>query len=983
MRKKTSKRMSKNEVNEALEDARIINEFCTFNKVKLSKKQSELYKGINNNIITTVTGPPGTSKAQPLYSKVLTPNGWSTIGDINKGDLVIGVSGNPIEVLEVFPQGIKDIYTITFSDGSQTECCEDHLWAVKSYKIRSNSYKKVNKKKIKIEKPFEILQTKELINNLYHKDRLNYSIPITKPVQFNNNDLLLEPYFIGLLLGDGCLTHQIMYSTSDLELLDYVTNYVKQFDCEFKYIKRKNTYEGRITNKNGNGDIKPKTKNIILDEVRNLELFNTKSNTKFIPKQYLYNSIENRIALLQGLMDTDGYTSGASTVFSTVSETLKNDVIELIQSIGGIATWTKHNTFYTYKNKKIQGQDVFIISIKLEEIMPFRLPRKKQKYIPKTKYKPIRYITNIQYKHRYEAKCILVNDPNHLYITDDYIVTHNTFTACYAAINALKSGNIKQIILVKPLETSGENLGFLPGTEKEKIMPFLQSFLDNFKEMVDGKDLKMFLDSEVIKFVPIAYMRGRTFKNAFIIADECLPSNAKICTGFMKNHGKETYILMSDLVKKVKNGKKIYVNSYNDITGEIEKKEVLSVFENGQKDILKIYATDRTMIECTHTHPIAVLNDDSSIGYVPADKLIKGDKMLKMTKSSAKNNARIVKDGYDILAGFLIGDGSITHNKQKTESYRISKNHGMAQYKYAMFCKDVMKGVEGKAKSGYTGLPICAINSKSIVLCNDFINSCYSNKKKKISNSITNYFTNRTLAIWMMDDGCYHKTSHTFQFCTHGFELCEAEILSDILKNKFNIDNIINIQKNRNSGSKDYPVICINKRDNVDKLFSLVKGLIHEDMAYKTNYTSGPLDPDAYSVEYYKDITACEFDKIETHDKQETYNIEVADNNNYFVHKILTHNCQNADIKQLMTTVTRFSTESKLVIIGDQRQNDINSKYLALDFFIKSILGEEENIFHYKFDKSDIVRHPMIIKIIDNYENAIDKGLIPETKNKN
>ena len=92
---------------------------------------------------------------------------------------------------------------------------------------------------------------------------------------------------------------------------------------------------------------------------------------------------------------------------------------------------------------------------------------------------------------------------------------------------------------------------------------------------------------------------------------------------------------------------------------------------------------------------------------------------------------------------------------------------------------------------------------------------------------------------------------------------------------------------------------------------------------------------------------------------------------------------QNADIKQLMTTITRLGSNSKICIIGDSRQNDINEKYVALEFFISEILGEDEQISHFRFERADIVRDPLLIKIIDNYEKAISEGKLPNTKRKN
>jgi len=105
--------------------------------------------------------------------------------------------------------------------------------------------------------------------------------------------------------------------------------------------------------------------------------------------------------------------------------------------------------------------------------------------------------------------------------------TSKTFTACWAAVKALQKGEVKRIVLVKPLETSGEDLGFLPGSEKDKVQPFMESFLDNLIEMMDGKTLKMLIDNNTIRFQPIAYMRGRTFKNSFIICDEMQNADIK------------------------------------------------------------------------------------------------------------------------------------------------------------------------------------------------------------------------------------------------------------------------------------------------------------------------------------------------------------------------------------------------------------------------------------------------------------------------
>jgi len=96
---------------------------------------------------------------------------------------------------------------------------------------------------------------------------------------------------------------------------------------------------------------------------------------------------------------------------------------------------------------------------------------------------------------------------------------------------------------------------------------------------------------------------------------------------------------------------------------------------------------------------------------------------------------------------------------------------------------------------------------------------------------------------------------------------------------------------------------------------------------------------------------------------------------------ILADEIQNLDVKQIMTLVTRIGRNSRMVLIGDQAQNDINRKYLAFDFFIEHILADDPDVYHFRFTRDDIVRHPMLVRLVDRYEAA--KGSLPETKNRN
>lgn len=353
-------------------------------------------------------------RAQPLDSKIYTPDGYKTMGEIKKGDFVIGSNGKHIQVLETFPQGEKDIYKVSFSDGSSTECCDEHLW-----EIIHNTYN--NKKK-------EILQLKDFKDNLKTKtNQRKYKISIlSQPVEFNSKETNIDPYTLGCLLGDGSITKGVTptFSTKDIEILEY-------FKLPQNYTINKvkgDNYDYRLSSIDKN--------NILTQYLEELELLGTKSNTKFIPNLYKYNSVETRLEILRGLLDTDGdigvHPNGKCRInFNSTSIRLINDIIEIVNSLGGITTKpkiTKNKGNITEWNGQIikNNYDSFRINIILpKHLNPFKLKRKSILFNNITNlYRNIDYV---EYIGKKEAQCILVDSNDHLYATDNFILTHNTF----------------------------------------------------------------------------------------------------------------------------------------------------------------------------------------------------------------------------------------------------------------------------------------------------------------------------------------------------------------------------------------------------------------------------------------------------------------------------------------------------------------------------------------------------------------------------
>ena len=136
----------------------------------------------------------------------------------------------------------------------------------------------------------------------------------------------------------------------------------------------------------------------------------------------------HRLALLQGLLDADGGNSGHAVEYTTVSRQLADDVLFLVRSLGGTAAIASRQTRYSHRGEQRVGQVSYRLHLSLPGfIAPFRLPRKANQYLPHTKYPPRRAIVDVQPVGVKETQCIAVDAPDHLYVTDDFVVTHNTY----------------------------------------------------------------------------------------------------------------------------------------------------------------------------------------------------------------------------------------------------------------------------------------------------------------------------------------------------------------------------------------------------------------------------------------------------------------------------------------------------------------------------------------------------------------------------
>ena len=346
----------------------------------------------------------GIGKQMPVDTMVLTPGGWQPIGEIQVGDSVIGSSGKPARVTGVFPQGVKPSYRMRFSDGSSVESGPDHLWTV-GYWCGGRRWT-------------EMVVTTEQIRTGATVGRLSLArtalqIPtLAGPVEFAKGEPLpLPPYTTGQLLANGALTHH--HPTLTVNALDW-PEIRAQLLSEGTTVGAVHQYGGAIRcGING-----------IARTVAALQM-NVNSREKRIPLAYLRASAEDRVALLQGLMDGDGSCSASRNrvTFHSTSEGLAKDVRELVEQLGGTAT------IHRYDRIEEDKPTEFHVRLRMPlGIRPFTTTRKASR-LDGDRRPPKRGIVGVEYVRNVESVCIRVDTEDALYVTEHCILTHNTPTA--------------------------------------------------------------------------------------------------------------------------------------------------------------------------------------------------------------------------------------------------------------------------------------------------------------------------------------------------------------------------------------------------------------------------------------------------------------------------------------------------------------------------------------------------------------------------
>jgi hypothetical protein len=432
-----------------------------------------------------VTLQTGAGKAQPLSAQIRVPGGWKSMGEMAIGTDVIAKDGSVTQVTGVYPQGQREIFRITFADGRSTECCAEHLWKV--FFINTVPHRR-----------WRVVNTLEMIRMLAMPNPRVY-IDLPDAEQEADKSLPMDPYILGALLGDGHIGLKTLnFSTNDEFLAEEMRKTLPEqlklrhiAGCDYKIVGSK----GRP--------------NAWIDLMREMELDGCLSHNKFIPEKYMNGSHKQRLALVQGLLDTDGTVGreGGSIAFCTTSPFLASQFQYLVRSLGGMAFLSTRNPSYGHNGERRLGRLAYVINVrhKVPSTL-FRLPRKialtkdEGQYAADLKLR----VLSVESIGEKEAQCISVDHPDRLYITDDFIVTHNTYLSLYSL--RVLGKRVAIILQGKYIDKWISDIEEAYGAEKGALMvirgiPQLRAAIEMAKEgtfkprvvIISGKTMQMYL----------------------------------------------------------------------------------------------------------------------------------------------------------------------------------------------------------------------------------------------------------------------------------------------------------------------------------------------------------------------------------------------------------------------------------------------------------------------------------------------------------
>lgn len=406
----------------------------------------------------------GAGKMEWVEQTIPTPEGPKRFGDLKVGDKVFAVNGRPTTVTGVYPKGRQDAYKVTFSDGRSDICGREHMWGVYYYSHSGFKYK--------------VIELDEMLKKGVRRSDPRYTkaggkpkywIPASPVCYYPNKELPVDPYVLGSFIGNGCLTlPYLTISSNDEWQVSKVSALLKA-----SYKKRTSSYSW-VLYRDGH---MIRTQDIIPEGLCCL------AGEKYIPDAYKTAGVEQRKELLQGLFDTDGSVDNSGNrlhvTYSITSKRLADDIREVLLSLGIVSTIRLDrregkNDCYALSVNCAQEQKAWLFSLprKLERITSFKRADKRD-------YSRVAIYSIEKLPQQLEMQCIMVDDPAHLYLTNEHIVTHNTRSLAIKILDAIQEldGDKDEGGLYAKLIVGGYTYAHLEQT----LLVDFRAYLDNSK----------------------------------------------------------------------------------------------------------------------------------------------------------------------------------------------------------------------------------------------------------------------------------------------------------------------------------------------------------------------------------------------------------------------------------------------------------------------------------------------------------------------
>jgi hypothetical protein len=403
---------------------------------------------------------------------VITTKGWKKYKDLDYSDVLFNENGTPTRIIGFSEKcDFGDWYELEFDNGERIIAHENHEWTVHAYNYRSALRKRKgtiyysNRKDRQNSKRYQpsltklfpsVLETKEIVKTLKVRNgsHTNYAIPISKPIHMDPQELPINPYVLGVWLGDGCSTNGLI-SAIEKEIFSGVSEF-------YAITIRK-------------GGFYPLGLKV---QLRQLDLL----KNKHVPRIYLMGSIDQRLQLLRGLMDTDGYcaTDGQCN-FDNKNYKLIKAVRELCASLG-------IKTHLTSKIATLYGKDCGIVyRVTFMTLLPVFTIKRKLDRLPKKfkRYKPYHYIVAAKKVNQSEGRCIQVDSPSGLYLASKSLIpTHNSFLLGMLALLSFMIPGVEVWVLARIYDDARSEVDYL---KKFLNTLFFPHYKDVIRENFDAK----------------------------------------------------------------------------------------------------------------------------------------------------------------------------------------------------------------------------------------------------------------------------------------------------------------------------------------------------------------------------------------------------------------------------------------------------------------------------------------------------------------